>query len=123
MSPFNRFIKSLFVTAFSHVADTEPFQDNVLFFLTSGGLVTGKIISIGDFLSWRRDNDSRIFNAVTKPIKEELENIEDFKDAKNEYVCLKDVKIYVANGTISMPYFVLFLDQLIGVYTGPPQQF
>lgn len=121
MTPPDSFIKSLFVTAFSQAANTEPFKNNVLYFLTPSGFVTGKTVSIGDFLLWRKDNDSRLFNAATQPIEEALEQIEDWKDAKNEYVCLKDVKIYISNKTISMPYFVLFLEQIIGVYTASPQ--
>ena len=114
-------IKSIFVEALSKVSSFEPFKGNVLYFLTPSGFVTGTVLSLEDFISWRKDNDSRLFNAVIQPLEDQLADIPGGEHDRASYVCLKDVKDHLTGKCISLPYFVLFLDQLIGVYTAPPQ--
>ena len=116
-------IKSIFADAFSKASDSEAFKDNVLYFLTPSGFITGKALTAKDLIPWRKDNDSRVFNAVIQPMEEGLADLPDGRQIRAGYVCLKDVTIHLTGKCISLPYFVLFLDQLIGIYSAPPQSF
>ena len=119
----NLTIKSIFADAFSTASNNEALKDNVLYFLTPSGFITGKVLSTKDLISWRKDNDSRLFNAVIQPIEDNLSQMPDGNKYRDSYVCLKDVEIHLTGKRVSLPYFLLFLDQVIGIYSAPPQSF
>lgn len=113
--------KKEFIEFLSNVPSTEEMTNNKIILSTAIGLITGRLSTDDEY------NDPKNVKTIIEKLsyrfaddyKEKLSlSATDKLPAGEGWLYLVDVEIKSANYTHSMPFMIVFLDQIIGISLG-----